>query len=195
MLVVVGENMWRKRSLQQRTMIQVYQYTCNGSRIINLTKLQEYLQVISEHAATCHLWAANAVTGKEAIVLVDEQNHEGFCSILTSRCVGCNKKFQFSTSSRVQDMSGGRYWKCNLASVWGRWWQGEDMQHLLNQWQYLAYLPCQRKHSCPLRNTLESGGRIFSRYQWNKLEGHCHLQGTLPPRNTSDYCDHGWWLE
>ena len=36
----------------------------------------------------------------------------------------CNTKteleFQFSTSSRVQGMSGGHYWECNLAAVWGQ---------------------------------------------------------------------------
>ena len=29
-------------------------------------------------------------------------------------------EFQFSTSSRVQGMSGGHYWECNLAAVWGQ---------------------------------------------------------------------------
>ena len=92
----------------------------NSSRIVNLNKLQEHLQVISQHAATCQLYAVNAVFGKEAIVLVGEQNCEEHCSILTFHCVGCNKEFQFSTSSRVQSMSGGRYWEYILAAVWGK---------------------------------------------------------------------------
>ena len=92
----------------------------NSSRIINLDKLHEHLQVISQHAATCQLCAVNAVSGKEAIVLIDEQNRQGLCSILASCCVGCNKKFQFSTSSKVQGTSGGHYWEYNLAAVWGR---------------------------------------------------------------------------
>ena len=29
-------------------------------------------------------------------------------------------EFQFSTSSRVKGMSGGHYWECNLAAVWGQ---------------------------------------------------------------------------
>ena len=59
-------------------------------------------------------------------MLVGEQNCQGLCSTLTSRCIGCNKEFQFSTSSKVQGMSGG----CC------RWLQREDMHHLVNQWQY-----------------------------------------------------------
>ena len=63
------------------------------NRIIKLDKLHKHLQVISQHATTCQLCAVNAVSGKEAIVLVGEQNCQGLCSILTSRCVGCNKEF------------------------------------------------------------------------------------------------------
>ena len=29
-------------------------------------------------------------------------------------------KFWFTISSTVQGMSGGRYWECNLAAVWGK---------------------------------------------------------------------------
>ena len=64
------------------------------------------------------------MSGKEAILLVGEQNREGLCFILTSPCVGCNKEFQFSTSSKVQGMSGGHYWECNLAECGDRWQQG-----------------------------------------------------------------------
>ena len=93
---------------------------CDGSRIINLNNLKEHLQVISQHAATCQPCADNALSGNEAIVLIGEQNHDGLCSVLTSRCAGCHMEFQFSTSSRVQGMSGGHYWECNLAAVWGQ---------------------------------------------------------------------------
>ena len=92
----------------------------NGSRIINLDNLQEHLQVISQHAATCQPCMDNALSGNDAIVLVGEHNHAGLCSVLSSRCAGCHMEFQFSTSSRVQGMSGGHYWECNLAAVWGQ---------------------------------------------------------------------------
>ena len=101
----------------------------DGSRIVNLNNLKEHLQVISQHAATCQPCADNALSGNEAIVLIGEQNHDGLCSVLTSRCAGCYMEFQFSISSRVQGMSGGHYWECNLAAVWGQMATGVDMHH------------------------------------------------------------------
>ena len=89
-----------------------------GSRIVNLGNLQEHLQVISQHAAMCQPCMDNALSGNEAIVLVGEHNRAGFCSVLSSHCAGCHMEFQFSTSSRVQGMSDGHYWECNLAAVW-----------------------------------------------------------------------------
>ena len=92
----------------------------DGSRIVNLNNLMQHLQDISQHASTCQPCADNALSGDQAIVLIGDQNRNGFCSILTSRCTGCHMEFQFSTSSRVQAMSGGHYWECNLAAVWGQ---------------------------------------------------------------------------
>ena len=91
-----------------------------GCRIVNLKKLQEHLHTITQHAATCQLCTNKALSGDEAVVLVGEHNREGFCSILTSRCAGCQEEFSFSTSAKVQPRSGGQYWECNLAAVWGQ---------------------------------------------------------------------------
>ena len=91
----------------------------NGSRIINLNKLKKYLQVVTRHAATCQPCADNTLSGNDAIILTGEHNNNGLCSVLTSHCVGCHTDFKFSTSPRVKGMSGGRYWECNLATVWG----------------------------------------------------------------------------
>ena len=54
------------------------------------------------------------------MVLVGERHREGFCSILTSRCTGCQKEFTFSTSTKVKPSSGNQHWECNLAAVWGQ---------------------------------------------------------------------------
>ena len=66
---------------------------CDGSRIINLSKLNEHLQEISHHAATCQSCSYNALSGSQAIVLVGEKNHQGLFSILTSWCAGCLQEF------------------------------------------------------------------------------------------------------
>ena len=92
----------------------------NDSRIINLNKLKKHLQVVTQHAATCQACADNALSGNNAIILTGEQNNNGLCSVLTSHCAGCHTDFKFSTSSRIKGMSGGRYWECNLAAVWGQ---------------------------------------------------------------------------
>ena len=92
----------------------------DSNRIINLTNLKEHLQVVSQHAATCQQCTNKALSGYQAITLIGEQNRQGLCSVLTSRCTGCRIEFKFSTSSRVKGMSGGRYWECNLAAVWGQ---------------------------------------------------------------------------
>ena len=67
----------------------------NGSRIINLKKLQEHLNIVTQHTATCQLCTKEAISGHEAVVLAGEQNRQGFCSILTSCCVGCKEEFSF----------------------------------------------------------------------------------------------------
>ena len=97
----------------------------DDSRIIHLDNLKEYLQIISQLTATYLPFANNALSGNKAIVLIGEQNRDGLCSVLTSPCAGCHMEFQFSTSLRVQGMSGGHYWECNLAVVWGQMATGE----------------------------------------------------------------------
>ena len=105
-------------------MIQVQWYTM-VVELLTLISCKNIYKLSVSMLPLAQLCAVNVVSGKEAIVLVGEQNREGLCSILTSRCVGCNKELQFSTSSRVQGMSGGRYWECNLAAVWGQMATGE----------------------------------------------------------------------
>jgi len=75
---------------------------CDGSRIINLNKLNEYLQEISHHTATCQSCSNNALSGSQAIVLVGEKDHQGLCSILTSRCAGCSQEFQFAPARIIK---------------------------------------------------------------------------------------------
>ena len=62
-----------------------------GSRIVYL---QEHLQVISQHAATCQPCMVNALSGNEAMVLVGEHNRVGLCSVLSSRCAGYHMEFR-----------------------------------------------------------------------------------------------------
>ena len=174
--MLVGESIWRRLSLQQVTRIQLQWYT-----IINLDKLHEHLQVISQHATTCQLCAVNAVSGKEAIVLVGEQNCQGLCSTLTSRCIGCNKEFQFSTSSKVQGMSGGCYWECNLLSSTGKVYQ---YCYWFAKWcmsSPCSHLPPHCSHSCLLNKELDGSSQGINETSWGGRDGH----GYVSPKDIS----------
>ena len=116
---------YSKRKVPTRKNDTVDVMSHDGSRIVNLDKLQEHLQVISQHAAPCQSCADYALSGNQAIVLVSVRDHNRLCSILNSRCAGYQEEFQFAASSRVQGISGGCYWECNLAAVWGQMATGE----------------------------------------------------------------------
>ena len=88
-----------------------------GSRIINFSKLKDHLHEITQHASICLACTENALTADQAIVFAGEHNHEGLASILLSRCAGLNTVFSFATSSKIQGITGGEYWECNLAAV------------------------------------------------------------------------------
>ena len=83
----------------------------NGSRIVNLNKLQEHLHIITQHAATSRLCTKEALSAHETVVLVGEQHLHGFCSILASCCAECKEEFNFPTSAKVKPTSGGKYYE------------------------------------------------------------------------------------
>ena len=43
---------------------------------------------------------------------------------------GCGKNISFTTSSRVDIPSSGKYWSCNMAAVWGQMATGGSFNHL-----------------------------------------------------------------
>ena len=90
----------------------------NSNRIINLGNLKHHLTTISEHAATCQ--SPCTIPEEKRIVLTGETNKAGLASTLVSICTGCNKQFKFPTSTKTTGTSGGQYWTCNLAAVWGQ---------------------------------------------------------------------------
>jgi len=50
-------------------------------------------------------------------VFTGEHNREGFALILSS---SCDATFKFATLFRVEGITGGECWECNLAAVWGK---------------------------------------------------------------------------
>ena len=106
------------RKFVQRKVAVCHQSLNNGSRIINLDNLH-HLQVVTNHVANCQPCINQALSKEQAIVIAGECK-AGLASILTIRCTGCNKEFSFPTSSKVRGSSGGSFWECNLAAVWGQ---------------------------------------------------------------------------
>ena len=78
--------------------------TTEGSRIINIHKLQLFINKLTSHTVRCG----------GAIIL----KGDGLASIL-STCSKCGDVIQLETSDKVQGPRGYRRWECNLAAVWG----------------------------------------------------------------------------
>lgn len=80
-----------------------------GSRIINLDKLQQYVNELTTHAAKC---------GSQ-IILSGEQK-SGLASIISSHCSKCSFIIPLTTSNKVSGPKGISRWEINLAAVWGQ---------------------------------------------------------------------------
>ena len=63
--MLVGESMPRKRYLKMKEH-NTSNPNHDGSGIINLNNLNEHLQVITQHAATCQPCADNVLSDKQA---------------------------------------------------------------------------------------------------------------------------------
>ena len=79
-----------------------------GSRIINLAKLQQYSQQLSTHSAHCN-----------GTVVVKGETRQGLASILSWQCQECKQSFILESSDKVKGPRGYFQWECNLAAVWG----------------------------------------------------------------------------
>ena len=83
--------------------------TIQGSRIINLEKLQEYINCLTVHAAQCG----------DDIVLTGE-TRAGLTSIISSWCSKCSYTVPLETFRKVKGPRGNCGWERNLAAVWGQ---------------------------------------------------------------------------
>lgn len=85
------------------------QPSIDGSRIINIHKLQEYIAELNTHSAKC----------SGSVTLSGELRH-GLASILSSHCSQCDHTISLQTSEKVKGPKGYQRWECNLAAVWGQ---------------------------------------------------------------------------
>ena len=78
------------------------------------------MQEVTQHVATCQPCQDKALKKDKAIIMFGELDRAGMASTLCCRSTGCLREFKFSTSSKVQGMTGGKCWETNLAAVWSQ---------------------------------------------------------------------------
>ena len=83
--------------------------TIEGSRIINISKLQLCVSELTIHAAKC---------GSE--MKVNGEIRHGLASIFGCSCLKCGHTINLETSQKVQGPRVYKRWECNLAAVWGQ---------------------------------------------------------------------------
>ena len=83
--------------------------TIEGSRIINIAKLQEYIIELSIHSTQCG----------GSVILTGEER-DGLASIISTQCSRCHHTITLETAKKVKGPRGYRRWECNLAAVWGQ---------------------------------------------------------------------------
>ena len=101
----------RKRRAQKKKSFITYEQQPNieGSRIINIHKLQEYIVDLHAHYVQCG-----------GSVLLSGEVRDGLASVLSSHCSTCGHSIALQTSKKVKGPRGYRRWECNLAAVWGQ---------------------------------------------------------------------------
>ena len=90
-----------------------------GSRIINMDKLKQYINDLTLHASRCG----------GSVVLSGETRY-GLASIITLKCSECGHTVTLETSPKVKGPSKHTRWECNLAAddYWG-WVQSSRREH------------------------------------------------------------------
>ena len=91
----------------------------SGSRIISLENLQDHVQAVVSHTASCRSTNQNS-SDDQATVVIDETCRNGLASTLTTHCYNCNEEFTLHTSSKVKGLTGKPYWEANIAATWGQ---------------------------------------------------------------------------
>ena len=84
-----------------------------GSRIINMHRLQQYIDELNVHASKCN-----------GSVVLKGEVREGLASIISTRCSTCSHTITLMTSDKVKGPRGYSSWECNLAAVWGQMMTG-----------------------------------------------------------------------
>ena len=91
----------------------------DGSRIMNLNILSDFVVSISIHSSMCRKCVESVEKCGKGVVLEGETSRQGLASLLQAKCVGCGQVFRFYTSSVINDPEGKKKFEVNLAACWG----------------------------------------------------------------------------
>ena len=126
----------------------------NDNRIISLHQLQQQVEAIANHTASCKSY--NEIS-------INEQKREGLASVFTIHCNGCSEDFTLATSAKVKGPSGHQYWENNLAAVWGQMSTGGG-HAILQETMSVLGLPTMTKKS------FMATERRIGEWWWNHLQ-------------------------
>ena len=166
--------------------IDNHNVTIDGSRIINIKKLEKYVNELTVHASKCG----------GTISLVGEKRY-GLASILSSQCE-CGYEIILESSNKVKGPLGHSRWECNLAAVWGQMTTGS------------GHSPFARNNECPWRPCYKQS--MFSKNRewhwemaeykaagsyvgsWERRKGISRRKKWLPSGHTNNYSNSRWWV-
>lgn len=106
----------------------------DGSRIINLEKLSEFIHNFSQHILTCE--KATSLIESKSKILIEGETRRGLASIIRVKCKGCGETLDLESSKKVVGPKGIKRWECNLAAVWGQMATGEDIVGSTKPWVF-----------------------------------------------------------
>ena len=146
----VSRGKYKKKANKKTGRVKVL----NDNRIISLHQLQQQLELITNHTASCKSYNN---------IMINEQKREGLASVFTIHCNGCNEEFTLATSAKVKGPSGHQYWENNLAAVWGQMSTGGGHTTLQETMSVLG-LPAMTKKS------FMATERRIGEWWWNHLQ-------------------------
>ena len=140
----------------------IHNPAATDSRIINIGLLNEHLKEIAAHAATCQSYQSKVESlSLDDTMLIGEAAHHGMASILAYKCSGCGENISFATSSKVDILSNGKYWTCNVAAVWGQMATGGGFNHLEEPMSILGVPVMSKQSFITTEKQLENSSGIY----------------------------------
>ena len=88
----------------------------DGSRIINLEKLAQFVNTFSQHIIS----RPEAALHADKFITIEGESRQGLASIIGMKCNGCNSVMKLETSAKVNCPTGTKRWECNIAAVWSQ---------------------------------------------------------------------------